>query len=81
MSDLSGVAPKKATKKSTLSKGALKLARRYEAAWHYLFYEKAKWYQNTVIEEPHGRQASELAKETRQLAESEETIEFSGQKY
>jgi len=56
----------------------LKLARRYEIAWHKLFYEKARFAQAAIVEEPHGRHANELAKETRRLAESDEDIPVTG---
>ena len=68
-------------RKSKLDDEQLKLARRYEMAWYNLFYEKAKFAQIAIIEEPNGRHANELAKETRRLAESPESIEVSGKMY
>ena len=72
--------PKK-KKKVKLDKEGLKLAQRYEMAWHNLFYKRARFAQAAIIEEPHGRHANELAKETRRLAESDESIEVSGKMY
>jgi hypothetical protein len=54
----------KKTKSSNL------LAKKYEAAWHKLFYELPTWKQAVIIEEPHGRYADELAHEAAVLAES-----------
>jgi hypothetical protein len=75
--------PKKKPKKNkyNLDKFGLKLAQRYEMAWHNLFYKRARFAQAAIIEEPHGRHANELAKETRRLAESDESIEVSGKMY
>jgi len=67
-----------ATKKVKIDGEQLKLARRYEMAWHKLFYECSRWKQNLVIVEPHGRHANDLAKETRILAESDEDIPVTG---
>ena len=51
------------------------MARRYEAAWNQLFYEQSEWLQQTVIEEPNGRHAGELARDAARLAE-DMTVEF-----
>ena len=42
---------------------SLRLAQKYEAMWHKLFYELPRWKQEIVIAEPHGRIAGELAHE------------------
>ena len=42
----------------------------YMKAWNKLFSEKPKGIQQIIIDEPHGRSASELAHETAKLAES-----------
>ena len=47
----------------------LRVARRYETAWHKLFYECGRWKQTIIIEEPHGRHADELVRESIALAE------------
>jgi hypothetical protein len=76
--------PKKKPKKNkyNLDKFGLKLAQRYEMAWHKLFYECDRWKQTMIIEEPHGRQANEFAKEVRRMAENEDVeIEVSGKMY
>lgn len=44
-------------------------ARRYEAAWNQLFYMQPEWRQDTIIDEPHGRHAGELAGLSAKLAE------------
>ena len=59
-------------KKPTITKEQLKLARRYESAWHYLFSQLPKWKQTHVVEEPHGRHSRDLTKEVAALAESSE---------
>ena len=77
-------APKKKTKKNkhNLDKAGLKLAQRYEMAWHNLFYKRARFAQAAIIEEPHGRHANDLAKEVRRMAENEGIeIEVSGKMY
>ena len=71
-------APKKKIK---LDGEGMRLAQRYEMAWHKLFFECGRWKQETIIEEPHGRHANEFAKEVRVLAESEAGIEVSGKTY
>jgi hypothetical protein len=45
------------------------MAQRYEKAWHKLYYESPRWLQQTIVEEPLGRHASDLAREAVQLAE------------
>lgn len=47
-----------------------KMAQRYEAAWHKLYYELARWEQQAIIEEPHGRHAADLAHKAAVLAEA-----------
>ena len=66
-------------KKVKLDVEQLQLARRYEIAWHKLFYECNRWKQTIIIEEPHGRHANAFAKEVRILAESGEDIPVSGE--
>ena len=66
---------KKRGRKPKLDKEQEELARRYEMAWYSLYYKKARFAQSCIIEEPHGRHANELAKETRRLAESNRKIE------
>ena len=41
----------------------------YERAWNKLFDKKPKCIQNSIIEEPHGREATDLAHEVAKLAE------------
>ena len=65
-------------KKSKLTDEQLALARRYEMAWYKLFYETPKWRQQSIIEEPNNREANDLARETRKLAESNRAIEVVG---
>jgi len=48
-----------------------KQAKRYEAAWHKLFYERPSWKQQLIISDPFGRNAEELAHEVALLAESD----------
>jgi len=77
-------APKKKIKKNKyeLDKAGLKLAQRYEMAWHKLFYSKNRWIQEEIINEPHGRHANEFAKEVRRMAENDSIdIEVSGKIY
>tara|TARA_B100000959_G_scaffold244389_1_gene268310 strand:- start:2230 stop:2469 length:240 start_codon:yes stop_codon:yes gene_type:complete len=76
--------PKKKSKKNKfkLDKEGVKLAQRYEMAWHNLFYKKVRGMQQIIIDEPHGRHANELAKEVRRMAENEDVeIEVSGKLY
>lgn len=60
----------KKTKKVKLDKEQIRMAQRYEKAWHKLFYECNRYKQELVVEEPHGRQANDLAHEAALLAES-----------
>ena len=53
-----------------------KMAKRYEAAWNQLFYERNDWLQKQIINEPHGRHAGELVRDAAHIAENME-IEFS----
>lgn len=46
------------------------MAQRYEQAWHKLYYKCDRWKQEIIVEEPHGRQANDLAHEAAILAES-----------
>ena len=41
----------------------------YEKAWNKLFFKKPKCMQECIIEEPHGREANDLAHEVAKLAE------------
>jgi len=45
------------------------MAKRYEAAWNQLFYERDKWVQTQIINEPHGRYAGDLAGDAARVAE------------
>ena len=79
MKELSGAAPKKAKKrKPKINKEQAELARRYEMAWYSLYYQRAPFARSAIIEEPNGRHANDLAKETRRLAESNRKIEIVG---
>ena len=49
-----------------------KMAQRYEAAWHKVYYESPRYIQQIVIDEPTGRHASALAKEARIIAERDD---------
>ncbi len=46
------------------------MARRYEAAWNQLFYERGDWIQKQIIQEPHGRYAGDLARDAARMAEN-----------
>ena len=65
-------------KKPKIDEEGLKLARRYEMAWYSLYYKRAPFARCAIIEEPDGRHANDLAKETRRLAESNRKIEVVG---
>ncbi len=52
------------------------LAKKYEAAWHKLFYKADKWKQECIINEPHGRHAEELSREAAMLAESDKGLDL-----
>lgn len=60
--------------KGMTKKEKLELARRYESAWHYLFYQLPKWKQESIKEEPDGRESKELNKATIRLGESDKKI-------
>ena len=62
-----------AKKKKTvkLNKEQIRMAQRYEKAWHKLYYECNRYKQELVVEEPHGRHANALAHEAALLAESD----------
>jgi hypothetical protein len=60
----------KKTKKVKLDKEQIRMAQRYEKAWHKLFYECNRYKQELIVEEPHGRHANTLAHEAALLAES-----------
>lgn len=49
---------------------SIRMAQRYEKAWHELYYALPKWKQRSIIEEPDGRCATELAHETAKIAEN-----------
>ena len=61
-------------KKSSLSVETMEMARRYEKAWHKLFYQQARWLQEIVIAEPFGRHASDLAHEVTIYVETNEDL-------
>ena len=68
--------------KYKLDRAGLKLAQRYEIACHKLYYKKARFIQEEIINEPHGRHANEFAKEVRRLAENDDMdLEVSGMIY
>lgn len=48
---------------------SLRLAQKYEAAWHKLYYELPRWKQECIIEQPHGRHAEELSREVSRCVE------------
>ena len=50
-------------------------AQRYEKAWEHCYYQTARWLQETIIEEPHGRHANALAHQAAILAESDTPTE------
>ena len=71
----SGTAKKpRRPRKPKLNKEQLQLALRYEKAWHKMFYQQARWFQETVIEEPFGRQASDLASQVVAYVETNEDL-------
>ncbi len=49
---------------------SIKMAQLYEKAWHELFYKRARFAQEDIINDPHGKRANELAHEVAKLAES-----------
>jgi hypothetical protein len=52
-----------------------KMAIKYEAAWNQLFYEEPDWRQKSIIEEPNGRMAGELAGLAARLAEEGQLLD------
>ncbi len=46
------------------------MAQIYEKAWHDLFYKKARFAQEEIINNPDGRRAEQFAHEVAKLAES-----------
>ena len=48
---------------------SIKMAQRYEKAWHKLYYESSRWIQRSVIDAPDGRNAMDLAHQAAVLAE------------
>jgi len=67
-------AKKKKEKKLKLDKEQVRLAQRYEKAWHKLYYELSRWKQSDIIENPNGRCAKDLAHQVALLAESNKDI-------
>ena len=61
-------------KKKRVTKAQKELAYRYKCAWNHLYNETPDWIKKTIIEEPHGRHAKDLAKEVAKLAESNRQI-------
>ncbi len=49
---------------------SIKMAQIYEKAWHDLFYKKARFAQEEIINNPDGRRAEQFAHEVAKLAES-----------
>ena len=64
-------AKKKKVKKLKLDKEQVRLAQRYEKAWHKLYYKLTRWKQSDIIDNPDGRCAKELAHQVALLAESD----------
>ena len=60
--------------KRMTKKERLELARRYESAWHYLYYQLSKGQQNAIKEHPSGRESQELNKSVISLGESDKMI-------
>ena len=66
--------------KRMTKKARLEQARRYESAWHYLFYQLSDFQQQAIIEEPLGKTgrkndvAKELARAVAKLAEGDKKI-------
>ena len=61
-------------KKSSLSVETMEMAQRYEKAWHKLFYQQSRWLQETVIAEPDGRHATDLAHEVSIYVDTNEDL-------
>lgn len=51
---------------------SIKMAQRYEKAWHKLYYESSRWIQQQIVDDPDGRYAMELAHEAAILAEKDD---------
>ena len=49
---------------------SIKMAQIYEKAWHDLFYKKARFAQEEIINNPDGKRAEQFAHEVAKLAES-----------
>ena len=49
-----------------------KLSKKYEAAWHFLFFKLPDWKQKEVIANPEGHTASELAHEVSLAVDKDE---------
>ena len=56
--------------KLKLNKEQIRMAQRYEKAWHKVYYDSARWIQQSIIEDPDGRLAKDIAHEAAILAES-----------
>lgn len=61
-------------KKIKLDGKVLRLAHRYEKAWHELYLVLPDWKKRDIIERPEGRCSSELAHEAALLAEDREEM-------
>lgn len=55
-------------------KERLELARRYESAWHYLYYQLPQWKMDSIKEHPSGRESKELNRAVISLGESDKKI-------
>ena len=60
--------------KRMTKKDKLEQARRYESAWHYLFYQLSDFQQQDIIEDPSGRVSKELTQAVIKLAEGDDKI-------
>ena len=49
---------------------SIKMAQQYEAAWHKLYYDLPRWKQESIIADPHGRIADDLAHDSAIMAET-----------
>jgi hypothetical protein len=67
-------ASKTKLKKTRVTKAQKEQAYRYRCAWNHLFNEASEWIQKTIIDEPTGRHAKDLAHEVAMLAESNRRI-------
>ena len=61
----------KCKKKKKVTKKNKQLAHRYECAWHECFYQLSEWQQKSIINDPHGHLAADLAKNSAHLAETD----------